>query len=199
MNSEIEAKFLQVNIEDARTQLAGIGAICTVPMRLMRRVMIDYEDKRLQTGPDAFVRVRDEGHKVTLTYKQFDELSIDGAKELEVVVSDFDETIKIFEAIGLCVKSYQETKRETWSLEGAEIVIDEWPWLKPYIEIEADNEHQIRDIAMRLGFDFKVAVFGDVMVAYRAEYPHLTLNDTVGNLEEVKFDSELPDLFIKDS
>jgi adenylate cyclase class 2 len=195
MKSEIEAKFLEIDIERMQNMLRSIGADCVVPMRLMRRVMIDYEDRRLQTGPDAFVRVRDEGHKVTLTYKQFDSLSVDGAKEIEVVVSDFDETIKIFEAVGLCVKSYQESRRETWTLGDVEIVIDEWPWLKPYIEIEADSESAIRDIASRLQLAFENAVFGDVMAAYRAEYPHLTLKDTVGNLKEVKFDTDLPDLF----
>ena len=38
------------------------------------------------------------------------------------------------------------------------------------------------------------AKFGDVMVTYRAQYPHLTEKDTVGNLPEVKFDAPLPGL-----
>ena len=37
-------------------------------------------------------------------------------------------------------------------------------------------------------------MFGDVMVAYRAEYPHLTENDTVGRIESVRFDDPLPEL-----
>lgn len=197
MKSEIEAKFLDIDLDDIRTRLSAIGAVCEMPMRLMRRVMIDYEDRRLQTGPDAFVRVRDEGHRVTLTYKQFDSLSVDGAKELEVVVSDFEETIKIFEAVGLVVKSYQESRRETWVLDDAEIVIDQWPWLKSYVEIESTSEENIKTISSQLKLNYDDAVFGDVMAAYRSEYPHLSLKDTVGNLEEVKFDIPLPDLFKK--
>jgi hypothetical protein len=45
-----------------------------------------------------------------------------------------------------------------------------------------------------LGFSWDKAVFGDVMAAYRAQYPHLTDKDTVGNIAEVKFGNPLPDL-----
>ncbi len=70
-------------------------------MRLMRRAIIDYGDRRLQVGtPNSYIRVRDEGDKVTLTYKQFASLSIDGAKEVEVVTSSFEDTIKIFTQVG---------------------------------------------------------------------------------------------------
>lgn len=76
-------------------------------------------------------------------------------------------------------------------------MLDEWPWLKPYIEIEGPSEEAIRDVATELGFNYAQAKFGDVMVAYRAQYPHLAETDTVGNLPEVKFGAPLPDLFKK--
>ena len=38
------------------------------------------------------------------------------------------------------------------------------------------------------------AVFGDVMTAYRAEYPHLSLTYTVGRVPEVRFGDPLLDL-----
>lgn len=46
----------------------------------------------------AFARVRDEGYRVVMTYKQFDDLSIDGAKEIEIVVDDFDKGNGIYES-----------------------------------------------------------------------------------------------------
>lgn len=48
--------------------------------------------------------------------------------------------------------------------------------------------------AIKLGLGWDNAVFGDVMAAYRVQYPHLTMKDTVGNLPEVKFGDPLPDL-----
>jgi adenylate cyclase, class 2 len=137
MNREIEAKFLSVDIESVREKLNEAGAICRHPMRLMRRAIIDYPDSRMQHESDAYIRVRDEGDKITLTYKKFTSLELGGALELETIVTDFEKTIEIFEAVGLPTKSFQESKRETWELDGVEIVIDEWPWLDTYIEIEA--------------------------------------------------------------
>lgn len=192
MKPEIEAKFLDVSFDEVRQKLKEFGAVCEQPMRLMRRVAIDNDFMR--TGKDAFLRVRDEGYRVTMTYKQFDDLSVDGTKEIEVEVNDFEATVALLEQVGLPARTYQETRRENWRLGDTEIMCDEWPWLKPYIEIEAPNEARLREVASQLGFDWSTAVFGDVMAAYRVEYPHLTLKDTVATIPEVKFGDSLPDL-----
>ena len=194
MKNEIEVKFLQIDVEVMREKLQAVGAKLVKPMRLMRRAIVDHADLRLQKDKNGYIRVRDEGDKVTLTYKQFDALSIDGAKEIELTVSSFSDAIAFLEAAGLIVRSFQESKRETWTLDEAEVVIDEWPWLKPYIEVEADDEVTLKNAAERLGFDWASAVHGDVMVAYRAEYPHLSLDDTIGTLAEVRFGTPLPAL-----
>ncbi|MEO8691290.1 MAG: CYTH domain-containing protein [Candidatus Saccharimonas sp.] len=191
MNIEYEVKFVNIDIAAIRDKLLALGAQLEVSMRLMRRVTIDNPGMKAK---NAFVRIRDQGDKIVITYKQFDELSIEGAKEHEVEVSDFDETIALFAAAGLPYGSFQESKRETWTLDGAEIVIDEWPWLNPYIEIEGDSENHVKDVSAKLGFDWRSAVFGDVMAAYRQQYPHLSEKDTVGNIPEVKFGDPLPDL-----
>lgn len=192
MKTEYEAKFLSVTIDDIRRDLKAAGAVLEKPMRLMRRVTIDTD---FMKEKDAFLRVRDEGDRVTMTYKQFDALSVDGAKEHEVIVSDFDETIAILRAAGFPAGSFQESKRETWVHGAVEIVIDQWPWLNPYIEIESVSEAEVRTFSEKLGLSWEDAVFGDVMTAYRAEYPHLSEKDTVGSLAEVKFGAALPDLF----
>jgi adenylate cyclase class 2 len=69
--------------------------------------------------------VRDEGSKTTLTYKQFSDLSIDGAQEYEVAVSDFQATIDLLKAAGLSYGSFQESRRETWQCDGTEVMLDE--------------------------------------------------------------------------
>ena len=191
MQAEIEVKFLDVNFDELREKLIELGGGCEQPMRLMRRAIIETETMKAN---DAYLRVRDEGDKVTMTYKQFRSLSVDGAQEIEMTVGDFDTAIAMLSAIDLPYRSLQESKRETWKLGDVEVVLDEWPWLKPYIEIEGGSEADLQTAAAELGLDWKMAVFGDVMVAYRAEYPHLTEKDTVGNIAEVRFDDPLPDL-----
>ncbi len=190
MKTEFEAKFVNVNHDDIRNRLTSVGATLRHPMRLMRRAIIDNGRLREE---NAFLRVRDEGDKVTLTYKQFNELSIDGAQEREITVSDFSETIELLAAAGLPHRSIQESKRETWAFKNGEIMLDEWPWLNPYIEIEADSKESVKLLASLLGFDWSGAVFGDVMAAYRIQYPHLTNCDTL-NIPNVRFADPLPDL-----
>lgn len=192
MKSEIEAKFLNVDHDEIRLKLKALGGICLQPMRLMRRVTI--ENDFMKTGKDSFLRVRDEGDKTTMTYKQFDRLSVDGAKEIEIEVSSFDDTVALLKQVGLAYGSLQESKRENWKVGDVDVMLDEWPWLKPYIEIEGDSEAAIRELASQLGLNWNDAVYGDVMAAYRAEYPHLTDRETVGNIPEVRFGDELPEL-----
>lgn len=191
MKNEIEAKFVNINIEDIRSRLTELGAILIQPMRDMQRVIIDTPELKKK---DAFVRIRNEGDKTTITYKQFNSLSIDGVKEVEITVDDFDTAVTLFKEAGLAYGSLQESRRETWKLDEVEIVIDEWPWLNPYIEIEAPSEDLVILTSEKLGFNWDDAIFGDVMAAYRVQYPHLGLNDTVGNLPEVRFSDPLPDL-----
>lgn len=191
MKTEYEAKFLDIDIKKMRQALRKIGAKLEKPMRSFRRVTIDTPAMKKK---DAFVRVRNEGDRVTITYKQFKTLSVDGAREYEIVVDNFEEAVVLLAEAGLPAGSYQESRRETWRYGNVEIDIDEWPWLKPYIEIEADGVESVKNFAAKLELDWDDAVFGDVMAAYRAEYPHLTMKDTIGNLLEVKFGDPLPDL-----
>lgn len=191
MKNEIEAKFVNINIDDIRSRLTELGAILIQPMRDMQRVTIDTPELKKK---DAFVRIRNEGDKTTITYKQFNSLSIDGVKEVEITVDDFDTAVTLFKEAGLAYGSLQESRRETWKLDEVEIVIDEWPWLSPYIEIEAPSEDLVISTSEKLGFNWVDAIFGDVMAAYRVQYPHLGLNDTVGNLPEVRFGDPIPNL-----
>lgn len=191
MKTEYEAKFVNINVSEIRQNLQSLGGSLEKPERIMRRVTIDSPEMKQNKG---YLRVRDEGDRVTMTYKQFDSLSVDGAKEHEVSVDNFEETIAILEAAGLPYTSFQESKRETWQLGDAEIVIDEWPWLAPYIEIEANDERIVRETARILGFSWNDAVFGDVMAAYRAQYPHLAPSDTIASIRNVIFDAPLPDM-----
>jgi len=191
MQQEIEAKFLSTDHDVIRQKLTSLGATCEQPMRTMRRVTFDNAAMKAKNG---WIRVRDEGDKVTVTYKQVNELSADGVHEIETTVGSFDDMVAILRATELAGGSFQESKRETWHLGDVEVVLDEWPWLKPYIEIEGPSEAAIQDVAQRLRLDWSQAQFGDVMVAYRAQYPHLQRGDTVGDLPEVRFNAPLPDL-----
>ncbi|MDB5161960.1 MAG: hypothetical protein JWM52_468 [Candidatus Saccharibacteria bacterium] len=190
MKTEIEAKFLNVDFDEVRERLKAAGAECEQPMRLMRRVVIEPSFIK-DAGRDAFIRIRDEGDKVTITFKEFKNLSLTGASEREVIVSDFDEAVEIFKAGGLDYRSYQESKRETWKLDDVEIVLDEWPWINHYIEIEGPTEKHVEETAEKLGFNWSDAIFGSADVIYRLEFPNLEKRGVI-DVKEVRFGDPVP-------
>jgi adenylate cyclase class 2 len=191
MKTETEVKFLNVNFDELRERLKAAGATLEQPMRLMRRVIIEPPELEVK---DAFVRVRDEGDKVTLTYKQFhDRTAISGVEELEVTVSDFDSMVEILRLAGLTHKSFQESRRETWQLSNVEVVLDEWPWLDPYIEIEGPSEHEVMRTADLLGFEWEQAVFGPTTTAYQHQYPDGEARQLV-NIPRIVFGEPVPDI-----
>lgn len=191
MKTEIEVKFLDVDIEEIREKLRAAGAILEQPMRLMRRVLFETEEMNQR---QAYLRLRDEGDKISLTFKQFEENSLTGAKERETTVGDFDTTVAILEEFDIRYHTFQESKRETWKYGDVEVVIDEWPWIKPYIEIEAGSEDAVRTAAAELGFDWKDAVFGSVDVIYSLEYPDMTVRGVI-DIKEVRFSDPVPEQF----
>jgi adenylate cyclase class 2 len=193
MQTEIEAKFLQVDPDAIRERLEKAGATLKQPMMTMRRHIYDNEFMGKKNG---FVRIRDEGHQVAMTYKQYDDMSLAGAKEIEFSVSDYDAATSFMEAIGIQPKSVIEARREIWKLDDTEVVIDEWPWIDPFIEIEASSEKEIREAAKKLGFSWGDAAFGDVMTAYRNQYPNTgdTHGDMIYNLPNVRFGDAVPSI-----
>lgn len=196
MNTEFEAKFPNTKHNLIRKQLLKMGATIQEPMRLFKRVVIHTRE---MSEKNAFVRVRDEGSKVTITYKQFNNDSVDGAKEIETTVSNFNTMVDLLSAAGLPYDVYQESKRETWRLGEAEIALDEWPWLNTYIEIEAPSEEAVKKTAISLGLNWEDAVFGGVANLYRHQYPHIGDSGIdVINYEwkSIKFDTIPPKLIV---
>jgi len=192
MKLEIEAKFLDVNHDDLRAKLKAIGAECKKPMRLMRRKNYDFADNRLNKV-GGWVRLRDEGGKVTLAYKQVNDRTLLGTHEAQVTVDNFDDADAFLQAIGLEPKSYQETKRESWHLEGFEIELDEWPWSKPYIEMEGPDEASLKDLAAKLGLDWAGVKHGSVEIVYQGEYD--VTDDEIDDIQLITFETPVPDLF----
>lgn len=167
--TEIEAKFLAVDHGALRGKLREIGAVQLQPVRLMRRKAYDFPDGSLDKI-GGWVRVRDEGDKVTMSYKQLNDRTVHGTKDITLVVSSFDTAHAFLTALGLRMNGYYETKRESWSLGNVQIELDEWPWIKPFVELEGPNEAAVRTVAQQLGLDWNNAVFGSVEIAYQGEY-----------------------------
>lgn len=188
MNTELEATFLDVDSESLRRTLTQAGAKLVYSERLMKRKVFDYSDSRLQKS-GAWIRVRDEGEKVTMSFKQLVNRELDGTKEVCLTVDNFNNACEFLTAAGFLAKSFQETKREKWLLDDVEITLDTWPWIPTFVEIEGENEEKLREAVNNLNFKWDHALFGSVENVYQAYYD--VTEEEIDNLPEMFF-SEVP-------
>ena len=146
MIHEYEVKVLDLDVESIRSKLKELGAQF-VGSKMSRRYVYDFSPVKA----NSWVRLRDEGGVSTLCIKEILDDSIEGTKELETVVSDFDATHSILEKLGYSARAYQENKRESWALDGVRIEIDFWPMIPAYLEIEADSKQEVDFMIEKLG------------------------------------------------
>lgn len=190
---EIEIKFLEIDSDGVAQKLVALGARKVGDFHY-RRIVFDYPDFRLdQQG--AWVRLRDEGDKITLTFKQRLAQNIhsldgdDGMFERETIVTDFEATRTILLKIGLIEKMYQENKRTRYMLDDVEFDIDSWPLLPPYLEIEGASWDAVYAAAEKLGLKREDAKIFSTNQIYRLRglddrnYTKLTFDEQIERTE----------------
>ncbi len=192
MEIEYEATFPNINKDEIREKLRKAGAELIRPEFLQRRVPFDLPKEKY--SKDKFARVRDEGDKITLSFKSFEGERIEDQKEICLKIDNFDNAVELLEQIGCKRKSYQESKRELWKLDGVEIMIDEWPFLEPLVEVEGKSEEMVKKVSEKLGFDYSEALFCPVTKLYQMKY-NVTTEKVNKNTPRIVFDMENP--FIK--
>ncbi|MFD6397315.1 class IV adenylate cyclase [Nocardia sp. NPDC060249] len=147
MPIEHEAKILDIDPDAIDRRILDKGGQ-KFGERFMRRYVYDIDP-----GVDGkWIRLRDNGNSTTLAVKEITSDAIDGTHEVEVSVDDFAATNAVLEMMGFSAKSYQETKRISYTLDGAELELDTWPGIPPYLEIEAATKADVIRVAELLGY-----------------------------------------------
>jgi len=193
MYIEYEATFLNVDKDKIRETLRDKKAKLVKPEFLQKRVVFNLPGK---SGTGSWLRVRDEGDKITMSFKSVDGDKIENQKEINLVIDIFEKGVEFLETIGCEKKSYQETKREIWQLNNVEICIDEWPFLEPFVEIEGKSEKEVKDVSERLGFDYSQAWFCAVGLIYSKKY-NIPVEVIDNEVPRIVFNMENPFLEVK--
>lgn len=170
MHIEYEAKFTNIDKEKMRSKLKKVGAKLIRPEFLQKRVVFHLPKGHELKDARSWIRVRDEGDKITMSLKVIDGDKIENQKEIYLEVNDLKEAESFLITIGCRKKSYQETKRELWMLGDVEITIDEWPFLEPFIEIEGKSEEEVKKACEKTGFNYSKALFCAVGTLYCKKY-----------------------------
>jgi adenylate cyclase class 2 len=172
MQIEYEATYPNINKDQIRERLKKAGAKLTRSEFMQKREVFNLPKGHEVYG--GWLRVRDEGDKVTLSYKivdnRKDDRNIENQKELCLTIDSFEAASAILSGIGCRQKAYQETKREIWMLDEVEICIDEWPYLEPFVEVEGKSENDVKNVSEKLGFDYSKALFCSVDTLYAKKY-----------------------------
>ena len=138
MKTEYEIRILEIDEKSLITKLENLGAEKVGEFYQRRYV---YDMKPAIKG--KWIRLRTNGINSTLTIKSITSPLIDGTKELEIEVSDFDKCQHILNELGYSERNYQENKRISYKIDDTEIDIDSWPMIPTYVEIEGNNEEEV--------------------------------------------------------
>lgn len=161
MQSEIEIRLLECDEEKMIEKLKASGAEFVGDWVQMRNCY-DFNP----VTENSWIRLRTNGEETTLTIKEIKDKTIDGTKELEIVVSDFDKTDEMLNKLGYVARSVQENRRIRYMLDNVEIDIDFWPNIPTYVEFEGKSKQDIINVCKKLGVDFSSLSTMDVASLY---------------------------------
>lgn len=181
MHTEFEARVLDINKELVIKKLEKLGA--------KKIAEFDYKRRVYNFNPPTdhkWIRLRTDGNKTTLTIKKIENLSIDGTKEMEIEVSNFEETNRMLEELGYKAHTYQENKRIRYMLNDVELDIDSWPYIPTYLEIEGKSEEAVKSMIKLLEVDKEKVTSLDVQGVFKEFY-----NIDIADVPVVKFDEPL--------
>lgn len=162
---EYEVRVLEINKEEMQNKLKELNAILVEDV-FQKRYVYDFKP----VNPSKWIRLRTNGTKTTLTIKNVESSNIDGTKEMEVEVSDFDTANEILNELGYIPRGIQENKRIKYDLNGVEVDIDTWPEIPTYLEIEGKSEEEVFNTLELLGIEKEKATSLDVQSIYEQVY-----------------------------
>lgn len=182
MKTEYEIRVLEINHEEMVKKLASLGAELQFSA-LQQRLVYDLKPK----NDHKWLRLRTNGMKTTLTIKDVEAKTVDGTKELEIEVDDFEKTNEILESLGYHNRGFQQNKRTQYLLDGVEIDLDRWPLIPEYMEIEGSSEEAVYTCLEKLGLENPKVVTLDVDSIYKYYgYQEEQLGDLNFEMEETK-------------
>jgi adenylate cyclase class 2 len=156
MSVEIEAKMKVTDLSAVRERLSAAGAK-VIGAFLERNTFFDTEDRSLLAA-DEGLRVRssqDRGSGAvacTMTHKgprQHGQLK--SREETEMTVGSEPDALEMLVCLGFKRVLSFEKRRESWSLGGCKVELDEVPHLGTFVEVEGPKEEAVLRVRERLG------------------------------------------------
>lgn len=164
-NQEREVKFFLNDIAQYEAKIVGLGGELTKPRVHEVNLRFDTPERTLSSSAQVLRLRKDTRNRVTYKGAGSLEGGVRSRREIEFSVDDFDQARLFFESLGYEVMMTYEKYRTTYTLGGAEIVLDEMPYGK-FIEIEALDPEAIRSLADQLNLDWEARIFESYTVLF---------------------------------
>lgn len=145
--------------------------------------------KKTNENFSKWIRLRQTGDETSITIKRIvnskGEYELDAVNELEFNVPSIEEGKQLLEDLGYFFARHQIKMRIAYDYKNTEIVIDKWPKLAPYIEVEGPTKEEIDEVVLMLGYDLKDAIVintddvysGAGIDVYSKEYSDLSFDE----------------------
>ena len=112
--------------------------------------------KSVNDNYSKWIRLRQTGKQTTITIKKIvnssGEYELDAVRELEFEVPSINEGKEFLEALGYYPSLHQKKMRIAYDYNNTELVIDKWPKIPAYIEVEGENKEDICSVVKNLGY-----------------------------------------------
>jgi len=180
MQTEYEVKILDIDVAEITKKMERIRAE-KVAERMMRRYVYDIKMNEDRKDCSKWIRLRDNGEKTTITLKEIHNDNIDGTREIEIEVGDFEKAHQFIENIGFLHTAYQENRRVSYVFNDVEIEIDSWPMIPSYLEVEGKTAEDVERVVKLLGFEMSQTT----TIGVRKVYQKYGIE--IHNYKELKF------------
>lgn len=115
--------------------------------------------KKVNKNYSKWIRLRRTGDKTTITIKRIvnccGEYELDAVRELEFEVPSIDEGKEFLKILGYYPALHQKKMRIAYDYNNTEVVLDKWPKIPAYIEVEGKSPEDIYKVVSDLGFSQK--------------------------------------------
>ena len=157
MDQEIEVKFLLKDYASLMQKIADLQLSCSQERIHEFNLRYDLADGSLVAQKQVLRLRKDAQARLTFKGPGVMEEDVLLRKEVEVVVSDFDTTNRLLEALGYQVVMMYEKYRANYLLDSLVMSVDETP-LGFFVELVGESPAQVRKAADVLGLDWDARI-----------------------------------------
>lgn len=157
MDQEIEVKFLLKDYSALMQKISDLQLPCSQERIHEFNLRYDLPDGSLVAKKQVLRLRKDTQARLTFKGPGIMEQDVLTRKEIEVVVSDFDATNRLLEALGYQVIMMYEKFRANYLMDKLVLSVDETP-LGLFIELEGESPAQVHRAADALGVDWDARI-----------------------------------------